>query len=1186
MEWLFILALGVWVYRQGRTIKGLERRLNDAEELSRLDRAAATSPTAAPKPPPEPIVSAPWVPPEAPPEPVKPPEPLASPPPPILPEQIHALRAPEPERLVAPEPQPESKAKAKRESEPALWPAPETPPRPRPKPRPMPPPRPAPTITRESISTWLSENGLAWIGGGGLALGGLLLVGYAAQRGLFIPEFRIAMAVILGALMLGASEWILRQKPTITGGRHLLAAAVAAGAGAVTLYGAVCAAHGLYQLIPLGVAAVLAAAISLGLLGLSLRHGEPLALVAVVGAVLAPGFTHLNEWSLTALSAYAVLIGATGFSIAAVRQWGKAGGATAVGLLLLSAAPLGERHVTAAAIIQAVAAFGPFAATLWRRRFRVDDAADPAGRDFRVLPGTALTLTCLASFGLWFISSSHAWHLPVAAVMAGLLVALAAIMVEREIIKPDHFALPVGVAIVCQLLAMALMGRWSSFPAQLPWLYALTGVIPAAALWAALRLPAVGRTRMLTIGGVGVAILATLTWPLLRAAHIELAWLPAAVLAAAMFALSALIARRVEQAANDRGLTLWLAAAAELAFLAIHAAVAPRFEPAAFALAAVALALAASRLSWRGLAATSVAGGLVAFAAMLRPEFVVATLETSLPLPTMLAVSGAAAALLVVAAQLIWRGGGEALRNEVEAQRATALLITLLALFVGLHVMLAGDQPRGLDGLFEASLRTLLLLSAGLLLVLRQREDDGPITRARTIIVVTVGVAHGLFMQGLAWNPWWGLGQPPVGPPVLNTLVLSYLAPLGLLVAIAWRRKPAENGWTRAWLLAAPVFGFLWALLTLRHAVHGADMRHAGLDRQELAAIAVLLMLTARALVEPRVGMASPQARLLRATAPAVGWVALAFMALAFGLVANPWWGIFPEPLSPLWKPAALFGLQIVAIALAWGVSRKEATVGRAALALAVLLTLALAATLIRWAFHGPVLPIGEVGRAESAAYVILALLAARPLTSPRLAERPSAGWVARLAPGYAVLALLMAILVFAVRASPWWGPFSQPLAPAGSAALLFGLYAAGAGAMLLLRRGDGRFDRAAVAGAVGTLFVLLTLVIRYAFHGAEMSMATRGNALETWTFSALWAVFGLAVLGLGSARKNIVLRWAGLAALLFTAAKVLVFDLARLEGVTRAASFLAVGALFLGGALLARRLNARHKPVEAEGEP
>ena len=106
----------------------------------------------------------------------------------------------------------------------------------------------------------------------------------------------------------------------------------------------------------------------------------------------------------------------------------------------------------------------------------------------------------------------------------------------------------------------------------------------------------------------------------------------------------------------------------------------------------------------------------------------------------------------------------------------------------------------------------------------------------------------------------------------------------------------------------------------------------------------------------------------------------------------------------------------------------------------------------------------------------------------------------------------------------------------AGAALLLFCLYGLGAAAMLRLRRGDGPFDQTALAGAVGTLFVLLTLLIRYAFHGADMRAPTGGEGLETWTFSALWAVFGLAVLSLGAARKDIVLRWAGLAALLAVA--------------------------------------------------
>lgn len=1036
------------------------------------------------------------------------------------------------------------------------------------------------TMTRESISTWLSENGLAWIGGGGLALGGLLLVGYAAQRGFFTSELRIALAVVLGALMLGASEWILRQAPSIIGGRHLLAAGVSAGAGAVTLYGAVCAAHGLYHMIPLGMAAVLAASISLGLLALSLRHGQALALVAIVGAVLTPGFTGISDWSIQALTAYALLIGATGFAIAALRLWGRAGMATVIGLVLLSGAPLADRHSLAACLIQAMGTIGPFAATLWRRRFRLDDMADPTGREFRALPTNTLVLTCLASFFPWFVGQAHGGHVPFVVGLSGLLVILGAIMAAKDIIRPALFAAPVGMAVVCQLLTMILGAHLAVFPTWLPWLYALTGLIPAAGLWAALRLPAVDRTRVLAIGGVGVAILASLTWPILHEADRQFAWAPAAVLAVILFVLSPLIARRVEETVNDRGLALWLAAAAELAFLAIHAAGDPRFEPVAFALAALALAVAAWRLPWRGLATASVVGGLIAFVAVLRPEFIGATLEGRLSLPLMLVISAAAAALLIGAARLVWEAGGDATRNEAEALRASALLIVLPALFAALHVVFAGARGEAVDGLLEASLRTLVMLGAGLLLVMRQRPDDGPISRWRTVIVVSLGIGHGLLLQGLIWNPWWGAGHPPAGPPVLNTLILSYLAPAGLVAAIAWRRKPADDRWTQGWVIAIPMFAFLWGLLAMRHLFNGAEMGYAVAGRLEWAAEALLPMLAARALVEPRLGMASLQAARLRAGVPAVGWMALGVLTLVFGLVISPWWGPFDDPLVPIWSGIVLFGLQAAAVALAWGVSRKEATIGRAALVVAVVLALSLAVHLIRWTFHGAGLSVGAIGRAESAAYAILALIVARELLSPRLSGRTSTDWLVRAAPTFGWIALAGAGLVFGLRASPWWGPTIQPLASTGAAVLLFGLYGVGAVAMIRLRRGDTAFDRVALAAAVATLFALLTLLIRYAFRGLDMHAETLGGGLETWTFSALWAVFGLAVLGLGAARKDIVLRWSGLAALLFTAAKVMLFDLARLEGVTRAASFLAVGALFLGGALLARRLNAKHRPM------
>lgn len=1018
LHWLVIIVLGVFVYRQSEAIRRLEARLDEALRALAGTRREIDPDVWAADPPPTPRTSAPRVEPAPVPRPApavaeaRPPVRTSKPVPPAAPLPA-ARRTPVDDWSVSDN---EPTRRSGRRSERA------------------PEPRPSSDLTWAALSTWLAENGLAWLGGGGLALGGLLLVVYAAQQGVFGPPLRIAAAIVLGALMIGASEWILRQKRA-PGGRHLLAAAVAAGAGAVTLYGAVCAAYGLYDMIPFPVAAVLTAAISLGLLGLSLRHGEPLALLALFGAVITPAVTGMQAWPTTVLYAYALLIGVTGFAMSAARLWGKAGILTVIGLLLWSLAP----QFNGGTALLLLAAIGPVAAVLWRQRLNPEDAEGKALTLFRHQPLIALILTSLVSGGLWLWSPAA--HLPQAVLVAGVLVTLGAALVAMGLAAAWVFAVPVGVAVIATLLTLAFRPEAVT---ALPWLHGLTAVIAVATLVGALRTPAVARTILLTVGGIGLAVLATLSWPLLDRLDIVLPWLPAALLSAGMFATAPLIARQVEDASRDTGLTFWIAAAAELAFLALHAAVPAHLEPLALGGAALMLG-AAGRLTWRGLPQTSVVGGLLTLAALFRPEFMDAALEGRLPLPLAMAVSVGAAALLYLAARLM-RGAN---RHALEAQTTAALLVLLTGLFIGLHVLLSGAQAGVASGdLFAATMRTLLLLSAGLLLVTRQRPDDGPIAVWRAVILVGVGLLHGVIAQGLVWNPWWGAGAAPVGLPVFNTLILSYLAPPALLIASARRRRPADE-WTRIWTVAAALFAFLWVLLAVRHLFHGAAMGEAG------------------------------------------------------------------------------------------------------------------------------------IGRAESAAYAVLLLLTARLMTALARVE-----WTRSIGAALSWVGLAAAVMVFGYGASPWWGPLTGPLASAPHALLLFALYAASAALTLGMRGRPDGLGKASRAVTTGILFVLLTLVIRWAFHGSAMGGATPGSGLETWTFSTLWAAFGLATLSLGTIHRDATLRWAGLAVLLITAVKVLFFDLSQLQGVVRAASFLVVGALFLAGALAARRLRSGRAPADETETP
>ncbi|PLR28318.1 hypothetical protein SGCZBJ_04760 [Caulobacter zeae] len=542
MEWVFIVGLTVWIAVQHQSLDMVKRQLSKAlVELERLKASLEPSALSAPREVAAPI--APELSPQAP-----QPSPWTIEP-----------KAAQPPRAPAPSVEPVSN------------------------PRPIPAPAPRPIITREAASTWLAENGLAWIGGGGLALGGLLLVAYAAQKGIFTPPLRIAAAVVLGALMVLASEWILRRKTEMS--RHLLAAAIAAGAGAVTLYGAVCAAHGLYHLIPFWLAASLAAAVSLGLLALSLRHGEPLALVAMVGAAVTPIVTGISSWSPIVFEAYAVLIGATGFVLAAGRRWGWTSLATAAGVAVLSLPPLVDRQYAAAAVLVVLAAAGPLAA-LWRRRRTGETQAEVLRLRQAVM--TALLGAAVLALAVWFAPPSPAGA--AAGVLSAVLLGLTALAIATRTAPAGLFAAPAIVTVFAAMACLLFDGDDVGVAARPPWLHLLLALAPLTALPAALRLHGRQRTQLLAIAGITTAVAASLAWILLDEARFGYAWSPAALLGAGLFGLATLIARRSEEPSRDMGLALWLGAAAEMVFLAVHGAVQPRFEPAAFAVAALVLA--------------------------------------------------------------------------------------------------------------------------------------------------------------------------------------------------------------------------------------------------------------------------------------------------------------------------------------------------------------------------------------------------------------------------------------------------------------------------------------------------------------------------------------------------------------------------------------------------------------------
>ncbi len=145
-----------------------------------------------------------------------------------------------------------------------------------------------------------------------------------------------------------------------------MAASLAAGAGAATLYGAIWAAHSLYGLAPLALAAVLITSVSAALLGLALLHGEALAILAVLGAFAIPLVTGRDDWSSPDIDRFLVVLILTGSAAAGLRRWAWAGFAVLVGALAWGAEGLLRAQALQAEIAVGAAAIGAALPVFWR----------------------------------------------------------------------------------------------------------------------------------------------------------------------------------------------------------------------------------------------------------------------------------------------------------------------------------------------------------------------------------------------------------------------------------------------------------------------------------------------------------------------------------------------------------------------------------------------------------------------------------------------------------------------------------------------------------------------------------------------------------------------------------------------------------------------------------------------------
>ena len=154
-------------------------------------------------------------------------------------------------------------------------------------------------------------------------MGGLFLIRYTIEAGIFGPGVRLTMAALLGLVLIAGAEFIRRTgfKVPVQGAAGAYIPAILTAAGAFILFGTVYAAHGIYGFIGPTVAFTLLGVIGVATIAAALVHGQALAGIGLVGAMVTPALVAAEAPNPWALFGYlAIVLAATGV-IARMRDW-------------------------------------------------------------------------------------------------------------------------------------------------------------------------------------------------------------------------------------------------------------------------------------------------------------------------------------------------------------------------------------------------------------------------------------------------------------------------------------------------------------------------------------------------------------------------------------------------------------------------------------------------------------------------------------------------------------------------------------------------------------------------------------------------------------------------------------------------------------------------------------------------
>ena len=746
---------------------------------------------------------------------------------------------------------------------------------------------PAKAARRTDVETALGTRWAVWVGGIAIALGGLFLIRYTIEAGIFGPGVRLTMAGILGLVLVAAAEFIRRTgfKVPVQGAAGAFIPAILTAAGAFILFGTVYAAHGIYGFIGPALAFTLLGAIGIGTLAVSLVHGLALAGIGLVGAMVTPMLVSSQAPNPWALFVYLAIVLAATAAIARIRNWRALVAAAFAGagiwtILYVVDAP----EVNLASVLFVGLASLAVLAFVWL----AGRGDTEAGFDWpSIVPGFFVALTALGlSVDPVFARAGYALH------GAVLLAVLVAVALYRPRALPLVFASGITTAIVylgiipptaigADALDVGLGAEPLATSDALTFRLGigLALVFIAAGFWAARRFAAGAPVRAAAWAAWGVIaplVVLTALWLTFGDIDRDLGYALPAFLLALIFVLGGEWIARGEQPSLVGGpaVSFALAGAGVAWLLMLHMAFGSGWTTVLLGASAILPALATRWrsypvLGWIAVGAAVAVLGRVAF----DPTIVGAAALSRTPVFNwLLAGYGVPALAFGFAAWQLARTTNGRPRLAMEAASALFGLLTVAMLVR--HAMHGGVIDTGAVTLAEQAIYTLIALGAGAILVAIDLRSPSSVLRygsmaAGVVSTGLIAVQHFVVLNPLATDESTGT------IPVFNLLFLAYLLPAVAAGALALYVRGKRPAWYSAMLaLVASLLAFAYATLSVRRLFKGEFIGlWSGLGQLETYTYSALWLVIGVALLTAGVWLKSQVLRIASAVLIAVAVV-------------------------------------------------------------------------------------------------------------------------------------------------------------------------------------------------------------------------------------------------------------------------------------------------------------------------